>query len=43
MLRNAGEKSKRQLEKEKIHRLAKMCIAANNVSPQGQRMKPSKS
>jgi len=28
-----GWKSRRQLEIEKIHRLAKMCIAANNVSP----------
>jgi hypothetical protein len=28
-----GWKDRRQLEIEKIHRLAKMCIAANNVSP----------
>jgi hypothetical protein len=28
----AGEKTHRQLETEKIHRLAKLCIAANNVS-----------
>jgi hypothetical protein len=27
-----GWKSQRQLEKEKIHRLAKMCIEARNVS-----------
>ena len=28
-----GQKNRRELEIEKIHRLAKMCIAANNVSP----------
>jgi hypothetical protein len=32
MVQFSGQKTREQLEIEKIHRLAKMCIAANNVS-----------